>query len=142
MFVMIMIINFIFNFSNFCVIVCFLLISGILFSRVVIAVCLAKLPTSGILFSNSVNFVFLTRLLTSGILFSNSVLSVLYLVFNTKSLVSILFTFATNLSYTAFLQHHFLLRCLIYSNQQEQALICECLISQLQFSDQLNLFLM
>ena len=45
---------------------------------------------------------FLTRLLTSGICFSNFVLSVQYLVFNTKSLVSILFTFVANLSYTVF----------------------------------------
>ena len=37
----------------------------------------------------------LTRPLVSGILFSISALSVLYLVFNTKSLVSILSTFAT-----------------------------------------------
>ena len=73
---------------------------GILFSTVVNAVFVAKLPVSGILFYNSVSFVFLTRLLTSGILFSNSVLSVLYLVFNAESLVSILSTFATNLSYT------------------------------------------
>ena len=76
---MIMIINFIFNISNFYGIVCFLtrlLTSGILFSTVVNAVFVAKLLISGILFSNSVSFVFLTRLLTSGILLSNSVLSV------------------------------------------------------------------
>ena len=40
-------------------------------------------------------------------LFSNSVLSVLYLVFNAKSLVSILSTFATNLLYTVFLTTSF-----------------------------------
>ena len=44
--------------------------------------------------------VFLTRLLVSGILFSNSALSVLYLVFITKLLVSILSTVATNLLYS------------------------------------------
>ena len=38
---------------------------------------------------------------------SNSVLSVSYLVFNTKSLVSILSTYATNLLYTAFLKTSF-----------------------------------
>ena len=53
-----MIINFIFNSSNFCVIVCFLkiLTSGILFSTVVNAVFVAKLVISGVLFSNSVSF--------------------------------------------------------------------------------------
>ena len=55
---------------------------------------------------------FLTRPLISAIFFSNSVLPGLYLVFNTKSLVSILFngiafTFATNLSYTVFLTTSF-----------------------------------
>ena len=77
-----------------------LLALGISFSTVVKVVFVAKLLISGILFSNSTSFVFLTRLLVSGILFSNSVLSVFYLVFNTKSLVLILSTFATNLSYT------------------------------------------
>ena len=42
-------------------------------------------------------------MLVSGISFSNSDLSVSYLVFKTKSLVSILFTLATYLSYTSFL---------------------------------------
>ena len=76
---------------------------NILFSTIVNAVFVAKLLTSGILFPNSVSFAYLTRLLTSGILFSNSILSVLYLVFNRKSVVSILFPFPTNLSYTVFL---------------------------------------
>ena len=76
---------------------------GILFSTVVNAVFVAKLLTSGILFSNSVSFAFLTKSVTSGILFSNSDLSVSYLVFKTNPLVSILFTLATNLSYTSFI---------------------------------------
>ena len=74
------------------------------------AVFVAKLVTSGILFST---VVFIAKPLTSGIspsldfsiviyffviCFSHSVLSMLYLVFNTKSLVSILSTFATSLS--------------------------------------------
>ena len=50
---------------------------------------------------------FLTRLLVSGILFSNSDLSVSYLVFKANLLVSILFTLATNLSYTALLTTSF-----------------------------------
>ena len=107
---MIMIIKFILNFRNFCVIICFLtklLTLGILFSAAVNAVFVAKLLTSEILFSNSVSFAFLTRSLTLGIFFYNSVLSVWYLVFNTKSLVSMLFTFATSLSYTAFLTTSF-----------------------------------
>ena len=70
---------------------------GILFYTAVNAVFVAKLLISGILFSNSVSFFFfLTKLVTLGISFSNSVLSVLYLVFNAKSLVSILFTCAAN----------------------------------------------
>ena len=60
-----------------------------------------------ILFSNSVSFASLTKSVTLGIFFSNSVLSMLYLVFSAKSLVSILFTFATNLSYTVFLMTSF-----------------------------------
>ena len=62
---MIMISNFLFNFSNFCFIVCFLkklLTLGILFSTAVNAVFVAKLFTSGILFSNSLSFAFLTKL--------------------------------------------------------------------------------
>ena len=50
---------------------------------------------------------FLKKSVTLGILFSNSVLSVFYLVFNTKSVVSRLSTFATNLSHTAFLTTSF-----------------------------------
>ena len=53
------------------------------------------------------SFVFLIKSVTSGILFSNSVLSVLYLVNNKKSLVSILSNFATNLSYPGFLTASF-----------------------------------
>ena len=88
---MIMIIKFIFNISNFSIIVCFL----------------TKLLTLGILFYIAVNAVFVAKLLISEILFSNSVLSVLYLVFNTKSLVSILSTFATKLLYTVYLTTSF-----------------------------------
>ena len=98
-----MIIKFIFNFCNFSVIVCFfltkLLTLGILFSTVVNAFFVAKLLKSGFLFSNSVSFAFLTKSVTLGVLFSNSDLSVSYLAFKTNSPVSILFTFATNLSY-------------------------------------------
>ena len=50
--------------------------------------------------------VFLTRPLVSGILFSNSDLSVSYLVFKTKLLVSILFSLATNY-YKSFLTTSF-----------------------------------
>ena len=46
--------------------------------------------------------VFLTSLLVSGILFSKFGLSVSNLVFKTNPLVSIAFTFTTNLSYTVF----------------------------------------
>ena len=76
---MIMIIQFIFNFCNFSVIVCIstkLLTSGILFSTVVNAVFVPKLLISGILFSKSVSFAFLTESVTLVIFFSISVLSV------------------------------------------------------------------
>ena len=97
-----MIIKFIFNFSNFSVIVCFfltkLLTLGILFPTVVNVVFVAKLLISGILFPNSMSFAFLLQSVTLGIFFSNYVLSISYLVFKTNSRVSILFTFAANLS--------------------------------------------
>ena len=83
-----MISKFLFNFGNFCFIVCFLtklLTLDILFSTAVNAVFVSKLLKSGIFFSNSVSFAFLTRLLTLGIFFSNSVLPVWYLVFLIQS---------------------------------------------------------
>ena len=88
-----------------------LLTLGILFSAVVNAVFVAKSLTSWILFSNSVSFASSSNYnfykLQLEILFSNSVSSVLSLFFNTKSLVSILFTLATNLSCTSFLTTSF-----------------------------------
>ena len=60
---------------------------------------------SGILFSAIVNAVFVGRLLVLGIFFSNSALSVLF--FRTKSLVSILFTFETNLLFAVYLTTSF-----------------------------------
>ena len=101
---MIMISKFLFNFSNFCVIVCFLtklLTLGILFFTAVNAFFVAKLLTSGILFSNSVSFAFLTKLVTLGIFFL-ILFCLSGIQFLTKSLILILFTFATNLSQTAF----------------------------------------
>ena len=68
----------------------------ILFSTAVNAVFVAKILISGIFFSYSVSFASLTKSVTLGILFSNSDLSVSYLVFKTKPLVSILFTLPTN----------------------------------------------
>ena len=53
------------------------------------------------------SFTFLAESVTSGIFYSNSVLSVLYFLPKTRSLISILFTFATNLSLTAFLTTSF-----------------------------------
>ena len=137
-----MISKFLFNFSNFCVIICFftkLLILGILFSTVVNAAFVAKPLMLGILPSISVilvlQSVFLTRPLVSGILFYNLVLSASYLVFNTNALVSILFTLATNLSHTVFLTTLFLLHQLVYLNQQEQILSYQYLICLSQFLD-------
>ena len=48
-----------------------------------------KLLTLGVLFSNSVSFTFLTKSVALGVSFSSSALCVWYLVFKTKSLVSI-----------------------------------------------------
>ena len=102
-----MISKFLFKFSNFCVpqsvFLTKLLTSGILFSAAVNADFVVKPLISRILFYNSVSFVFIARLVTSRILVSNSVLSVWYLVFKTNPRVSVLFTLATNLPYTAFL---------------------------------------
>ena len=105
-----MIIKFIFNFSNFVLQSVFLiklLTLGILFLAVVNPAFVAKLLISGILFSNSLSFVFFKKSVTSGILFSNFDLSVSCLVFKTNPLVSMLFTFATNLSYKVFLTTSF-----------------------------------
>ena len=111
---MIMMSKFIFNFSNFCVIICFLtklLILGILFSAVVNTAFAAKGLILDILPSIPVilvlQSVFLTRPLVSGFFFSNSDLSVSYLVFKTNALVAILFALTTDLSYTVFLTTSF-----------------------------------
>ena len=53
------------------------------------------------------SFTFLTKSITSAILFSNSDLFVSYLVFNANPLVSMLFTFVTNLSCKVFLTTSF-----------------------------------
>ena len=68
---------------------------------------LTNLLTLGILFSTVVNAVFVAKSLILGIFFYDSVLSVLYLVFNTKSLVSVLLTSATDSSYVVFLTTSF-----------------------------------
>ena len=73
-----MISTFLFDFSNFCVIVCFLnrlLTPDILFSTAVNAIFVAKLLTSGISRSISVSFAFLTKSVALGIYFSNFALS-------------------------------------------------------------------
>ena len=87
------------------------------------------------------SFAFLTKSVTLGNLFSGSVLSVFYLVFNTKSLVSILFTFATNLSYTVFLTTSFFTTSLSLLKSTGTGTNCQCLIYQLQFLHKVNLFL-
>ena len=68
---------------------------------------LTNLLTVSILFSTVVNAVFVAKSLILGIFFYDSVLSVLYLVFNTKSLVSVLLTSATDSSYVVFLTTSF-----------------------------------
>ena len=83
-----------------------LLILDILSLTPINAELVAKPLILAILFSISLilalQSVFLTSLLVSGTLFFNPALSVSYLVFKTNPLVSILFTFSTNLSQTVF----------------------------------------
>ena len=104
---MIMISKCFFNFNNFYVIICCffstkLLALGILPSTAVNAEFVTKLLILGVLFSILVilvlQSVFFNNSTSTRILFSYSVLSAPYLVFKTNPLVSILFTFSTNLS--------------------------------------------
>ena len=110
-----------------------LLTSGILFSTALNAKLVAKPVTLGILLSISEILAFksvsLARSLVSGtflsaslILFSKSDLSVSYVVFKANLVVSMLFTLATNLSYTVFLPTSFLRHHLVCLSQQEQVL--------------------
>ena len=85
-----------------------LLLLGILFSTAVNAEIVANTRYLIFYFVNfSIVVCSLTSPLASEIFFFNFDLSVSYLVFKTNSLVSILFTFATNLSYTVFLPTSF-----------------------------------
>ena len=72
------------------------------------------------------------------IFFSKSHLLVVYLVFKTNLLVSILFTFEANLLYTVLRQLHDLLYYLAYLNNQEQFLTCLHLFYLFQLLKQLN----
>ena len=89
-----------------------LLILGILFSNAFNAAFLAKPLVLGIFyfyFSNSCIIVcFFNKYSSIMNFFLNSDFSVSYLGFRTNALASILFTLATNLSYTAFLATSFL----------------------------------
>ena len=115
-----MISNFLFSCTNFCVIVCFLtkpLTFGISFSTAVNPELVAKPLMLGILFSISVILALKSeksKLLVSGIIFSASLilfsrfhLSVSYVDFITNPVVSILFTFVTNLLHSVFLTTSF-----------------------------------
>ena len=134
---MIMISNFLFNFTNFCVIISFFikpLTSGILFSTAVNPEVVAKPLILGILPSTSLilelKSVFLTKPLTSGIflsilliLSSKSDPCLSYLAFETKFAVSIPLTLLTN-----YCQDHFLLHHSVCLRQQEQVLIYQYLV--------------
>ena len=117
-----MTINLIFNFTNFCIIICFfftkLLTPGILFSAAVNAELIARPVILGLLPSISVILAFKSVfqldhlyqeffLSASLIDFSKFDLSVSYVVFKTNPVVSMLFTLATNLSYSVFLTTSF-----------------------------------
>ena len=123
-----------FNLASKSVLVTRLVTSGILFSTTVNAELLAKPLTSGILFSTAVNAEVVAKLLISEILFSAAVkadfltksltsgifLSILlilssksdpsfsYLILETKFVVSVPFTLATNLSCSVFFTTSFL----------------------------------
>ena len=88
-----------------------LLTSGILFSTALTAEFVGQPVVLGILLSISVilasNSVFLARLFVSGIFFSKLDLSLSYVAFKINPVVSILFTFSTNLLYTVFLTTSF-----------------------------------
>ena len=133
---MIMISNFLFNITNFCIIIClfyqtanigyFIFNSSqtcntryftFFFSNLGIKICffLTKLVTSGIFLS-----IFLILSSKSDHLFH-------ICFFLTKFVVSILSTLVTNLLNSVFL-HHFLEHLIIYSNLQEHALAYQYLI--------------
>ena len=137
-----MISKFLFNFSNFCVIYFLtkLITLGILFSTAVTSVFVAKLQTPKILFSNSVSFGFQQNHSHQEffflILFCQ--FDIWFLKQNDQYQYCLLLKPVCHKQF--FQQHHFLLDYLICSNQQELVLICQCLIYQLQFLDQLNLF--
>ena len=95
---------------------------GILFYFSVIlafkSILLTKLLASGILLSTAANSLlvaggyFFNKSIANFAFFSASDLSVSYVVFKTNPVVSMLFTLATNLSYTVFLTTSFLLHYL------------------------------
>ena len=120
-----MISNFFLNFSNFCFIVSFLtklLTLGILFSTAVKELVVAKLLILGI--SHLTSFILSIRVVLVAMLLISGILS------------SVFFILALYKSF--YKQHHFLLHCLVYLNQQEQVLIYQHLIYLFYFSNCVN----
>ena len=106
--------NFIFNFTNFCVIVSFL----------------TKLSTLGVLFSTAVRTVVVAKLVILGILFLTSFILALRVVLVAKLVISGILSsiFLILALYTSLLTTSFLLHHLVYLNKQEQVLIYQYLI--------------
>ena len=137
-FVMVISSKFLFKFISFCI-MCFLnklLILGILFSIAVSAVFVAKPLILCILVSNSP----ILAPEWSFFPFPNSTFPVWYLVFKTNALVQSYLLLQLIYHAQVFWQHHFLQHHLVYWNQQELALIFQCLIYQLQFLTELYFF--
>ena len=142
---MIMISNFLFNFTNFCVIASFFLTKlptlGILFSTAVraVVVVVAKLVIIGI--SPLTSFVLALREALVGklVILGISPLTSFFIVLREKLVAKLVISGILSLIflilalYTSFLTTSFLLHCLVYLNQQEQVLIYQHLIYLLYF---------
>ena len=121
--------NFIFNFINF-----FVIVFVILF--------LTILLTPGILFSTAVKVVVVAKVVILSILFSTSFILVFRVALGAKLVISgtLPSIFFILVLYTSFLTTSFLLRHLVYLNQQEQVLIYQHLIYLVYFSNCFNYF--
>ena len=141
MFIMTMVSNFLFNFTNFCVIVSFfltkLLTLHILFSTAIKALVVTKLVIHGISlltsFISALRVVLVVKLVMSGILSSIFLILALYTPFLTASFFTTLLSLLKQKEQVLIYQHliylFYFLNCL---NHQEQSLICLYLFYQLQ----------
>ena len=153
---MIMIINFLFNITNFCIIIFFfitkLLRSGILFSTAINDELVAKTSNTSYFPSISVILVFksafLAKSLVSGIFLSASLtffskpdLPVSYVAFKTNPVMSILSTLVNNLLYSVFLTTLFFTTLLSFAKSLGTGVNLSISSLSLQFLSWLNLIL-